>query len=222
MTFYKPKSLLLIICLVFATSSGISQTKTFDPTGALSIDLGIPAQGKNYAFGHVMEGLFNGGVGYQYNVYQGLTLGVGMKYSFFLINSFAINNADWGGGLHLPAVSFKLGYEKFTTERISLNASVRMGYSFMISANDSCRTSLGGPYVQQTMFVEPQLEVVLLTDKSSSDGFSMVLGYNMYFQDFGPEFLCMDKFPGLEPEDSEGITRFLSIGFGYRYYMGRK
>ena len=216
------KKILIIAGLSFLTTSLFSQTKTFEPKGSISIDLGIPTKGKNIAFGNVMEGLFNGGVSYQYNVYNGLTVGAGAKYSFFIINSFAINNADWGGGLHLPAVHIKLGYEKFTTNRISMTPSIKMGYSYMVSANDSCKTSLGGPYVKGTFFLEPQFEIVLLTDKTSSDGFSLVIGYDMYFQDFGAEFLCMDSFVGLEPEDSQGITRFISIGFGYRYYMGRK
>ena len=196
----------------------------FEPKGSFSVDLGIPAKGQNSSFSRVMEGLFNGGMTYQYNIVGGLTAGVGLKYSYFTINPFALNNVQWGGGLHVPAGYLKLGYERFTTERISFNGSVRFGYSVLMSVhgNDSCAVGTERNLAQPAFFAEPQFEIVLLTDKVSSDGFSLVLGYAFYFDEFGPQYLCMEKFPGLYAEDYEGITRFFSFGFGYRYYMGRK
>ncbi|MEZ4923373.1 MAG: hypothetical protein R2780_09405 [Crocinitomicaceae bacterium] len=214
------KYLLLIVS--FLSLHGYAQDKVFQPSGSLSVDVGIPAQGKNIAFGRVMNGLFNGGINYQYNVFGGLTLGVGVKHSFFVINSFALNNAEWGGGLHAPSVYGKVGYERFISERFSFSTSIRTGYTMMISYNDSCQANLGGPYTEGAFFMEPQVELLLLTDKNSSDGFSLVLGYNFIFTDFGPRYLAIDHIPHLVTSDYVGITRFLSIGFGYRYYMGRK
>jgi hypothetical protein len=212
----------LVLLLILVSNVGFSQEKVFQPTGSLSIDVGIPAQGKNESFGRVMNGLFNGGVNYQYNVLGGLTVGAGMKYSFFIINTFALNNSNWGGELHIPSVYGKVGYERFTTERFSVTPSFRFGYSVLLSANDSCKASLGGPYTESSFFAEPQIELLLLTDKGSSDGFSLVVGYNFVFSEFGPRYLCLDNIPNLFPEDYVGITRYFSIGFGYRYYMGRK
>lgn len=205
------------MCLV----SGFGQTKIFEPTGSFSIDVGIPAQGKNESFGRVMNGLFNGGATYQYNVYKGLTVGVGLKYSYFIINTFALNNVNWRGGLHIPAAFGKIGYEKFITERFSLNFSARMGYAMMISGNDTCKKVMDQPYTEGTFFIEPQMELLFTTDKNAPSGFSLVLGYNMLMSNFGPQYLCMESIPNLFPEDYVGITRFLSIGFGFRYYMGR-
>lgn len=211
----------ILLFSILLSLSSAAQEKVFQPTGSLSIDIGIPAQGKNESFGRVMNGLFNGGLNYQYNVFGGLTLGVGAKYSFFVINSFALNNADWGGGLHAPSLYAKVGYERFISDRFSISTSIRTGYTMMISSNDSCKTALGGPYTESTYFMEPQLELLLLTDKNASGGFSLMLGYNMIFSEFGPRYLCMDNIPNLVEEDYQGITRFLSIGFAYRYYMGR-
>lgn len=209
------------ILLLGATNSH-AQEKTFQPTGSISIDMGIPAKGKNVSFGNVMNGLFNGGITYQYNVFGGLTLGIGAKYSFFVINPFALNNANWGGGLHVPSVHAKLGYERFITERFSLNVGMRAGYSMMVSANDSCKAHNNGPYTESTFFLEPQIELLLLTSKNASGGFSFVLGYDFLFTEFGPRYLCIQNIPNSVEEHYQGITRFLSIGFGYRYYMGRK
>lgn len=213
--------LLLIICSFFVSSISFSQTQTFSPKGSISIDMGVPAKPKNQAFERTMEGLFNGGIDYRYNLYKGLTLGVGLKYSFFTINSFAFNNNAITGGYQMPAAFLHLGYEKFTTERVSLGASIRGGYSYLMSFNDSCKTKHGGQHISSAFFLEPQVEMVMLTDKVSEHGFSMVIGYNIYFNEFSNEELCVDVVPTVTPESYEGLTRFLSIGFGYRYYLGR-
>jgi hypothetical protein len=213
---------LVVIGIILLSCSTYAQVKVDQPEGSFSVDIGIPGQGKNESFKRVMNGLFNGGLTYQYNIFNGLTLGVGAKYSFMIINSFALNNANWGGGLHMPSAYGKIGYERFITDRFSLSLSARMGYTHVISSNDSCRAELGGPYQESAFFVEPQMELLLLTDKNSEDGFSFVLGYNMVLSEFGPQYLCLDKIPNLIEEDYQGITRFLSVGFGYRYYMGRK
>ena len=215
----KTLSLLLFLLSIQLT---LGQSKVYEPEGSWSIDVGIPAQGQNESFGRVMNGLFNGGFNYQYNVYNGLSIGAGAKYSFFVINPFALNNAEWGGGLHAPALSGKVGFEKFITERFSVNASVRLGYAMMISSNDSCKAKLNGPFTEGTFFMEPQIELLFLTDKAAATGFSLVVGYNFLFTEFGPRYLCLDKIPNLFEEDYQGITRFISFGFGYRYYMGRK
>ena len=218
-----PKIFITGLAIFFCISSATGQNY-YEPKLSFSVDLGIPTKGKNYSFSKVMEGLFNGGITMQYNIIGGLTAGLGVKYSYFSINSYVLNNAQWGGGMHFPAGYFKLGYEKFTTERISFNISARAGYSvlFAIHGNDSCAIDHDKTIYEPAFFIEPQVEILMLTDKVSSDGFSLVLGYPIYFNEFGPRYLCMEKFTSFNPEDSQGITRFFSFGFGYRYYFGRK
>jgi hypothetical protein len=92
-----------------------------------------------------------------------------------------------------------------------------------MSFNDSCKVQNdGGMHLAESFFVEPQVEMVMLTDKVSEHGFSMVLGYSFYFHEFGPDDLCGATVSAIVPENYEGITRYFSIGFGYRYYMGRR
>jgi hypothetical protein len=213
------RSLLLALVLSAGTIS-FAQDETFSPKGALSVDVGIPTLAENYGFRRTMTGLFNGGIGYQYNLFKGITLGAGAKFSFFTINPSAVQ-ADWKGGVYIPAPYARLGYEKFTTERVSFAAWCKVGYAAMMALSDSCKAIKGGPFVQGTFFFEPQVEITLLTGKGSPDGFSLIIGYDFYFNEFRPEYLCVDGITGLSAPDYEGITRFLSIGFGYRYYMGR-
>lgn len=201
--------------------SGNTQTSTFSPKGSFSINLGVPAKPHNKAFERTMEGLLNGGIDYRYNIYKGFTMGLGFKYSFFTLNSFAFNNNTITGGYQMPGAYIMLGYEKFTTDRVSFTGSIRGGYSYMMSFNDSCRAILGGQAIAQSYFVEPQVEMVMLTDKTSSHGFSMFVGYAIYFHEFGRADLCMDEVSTLAPEDYEGYMRYFSIGLGYRNYFGR-
>lgn len=209
----------LFICFVF---NAHSQSKVFSPKGSFSLDMGVPAKPQNPAFEHTMEGLLNAGIDFRYNVFKGITVGAGLKYTFFTLNSFAFPNTAISGGMQSPGAYIILGYEKFTTERISFTASVRGGYSLLMNFNDSCRVNLGKQHISESFFVEPQVEMIMLTSKVSEHAFSMVLGYSFYFHEFTNEDLCMKKIPSILDEDYEGITRYFSIGFGYRYYLGRR
>jgi hypothetical protein len=212
--------IITILCLFYTSNIAFTQGVNIPPKGSLTVDIAIPTNEKNRAFDHVLEGLFNGGVGYQYNLHKGLTIGAGVKYSFFINNRFALNQTVGLGAIHIPAVYAKVAYEKFTTDRFSFNFGVRGGYSTMIMVNDSNTFNIDGPYLEKAFFIEPQLELLITADKGEPNGVSFVLGYSVYFSEFNPEFLSVDKFLGLLPEDSVGFTRFLSLGFGFRHYFG--
>lgn len=201
--------------------SVFSQSDIFQPKSSFGVDLQVPTKNRNPAFAKTMVGLLNGGVDYRYNVFKGITVGIGAKYSYFAIQTFAFNNAEIGGGYQIPGGYLRVGYERFTSDRVAINASVRGGYAAMVSMNDSCRVNNGGPFVETSFFVEPQIELLLLAERSSEHGFSAILGYSFYMHEFSKKELCMDEVPNLNAESYEGITRFLNIGFGYRYYLGR-
>lgn len=210
----------LALSMLCLSKVSFSQNMNIQPKGSLTVDIGIPTNQANMAFDNLLEGLFNGGIGYQHNIYEGLTIGGGLKYSFFINDRFALNQTAGPGAMHIPAIFAKVGYEKFTTDRFSFNFGVRGGYSSMIMVNDSNTVNLGGPYIKESFFVEPQLELLLTSSKGEPDGFSLVLGYAFYFSEFNSKFISRNKFVGLEPEDSNGLTRFFSLGFGYRHYFG--
>lgn len=212
--------ILTVLCLLYSSNSSFAQSANIPQEGSLTVDIGIPTNEQNRAFDNVLEGLFNGGIGYQYNIHKGLTIGAGVKYSFFINDRFALNQTAGPGAMHIPAVYAKVGYERFTTDRFSFNFGLRGGYSSMIMVNDSNTVNLGGPYIHQSFFVEPQLELLITSDKGEPNGFSLVLGYAIYFSEFNPDFISRDKFLGLLPEDNIGFTRFFSLGFGFRHYFG--
>jgi len=212
--------ILSVFYLLYSGTISFSQSMSIEPKGSLTVDIGIPTNERNKAFDNVLEGLFNGGIGYQHNLHKGFTIGGGVKYSFFVNNRFALNQTAGPGAMHIPAVYAKIGYEKFTTDRFSFNFGVRGGYSSMIMVNDSNTVYIGGPYTKEAFFVEPQLELLMTSEKGEPNGFSLVFGYAFYFSEFNPKFISRDTFLGLLPEDHTGLTRFFSLGFGFRHYFG--
>ncbi len=198
-----------------------SMCQSFDPTGSLYVETTIPTNEKNLAFASTMEGLFHGGVGYQYAIWNGLTIGGGVNYSFFKINQFSLNQTIGRGGMHIPGLHLKVGIEKFTTDRVSFYAGVRGGISSIMVVNDSCEVKLGGPFQVFSPFIQGQFEINVLTDQTSSDAFNINLGYSIYFREYDETYLCRENLTGLIPESTEGLIRFFNFGFGYKYYFGR-
>ncbi|MDX1350190.1 MAG: hypothetical protein R3279_08085 [Putridiphycobacter sp.] len=210
-----------VILLVFGLFISAQTTaQTVSQKGSLFVDVTIPTNEQNRAFSRTMEGMFNGAIGYQYNVFKGLTIGAGAKYSFFVNNRIEFGGTMGGGGTHIPGGFLKIGYEKFTTDRISLYAGIKGGYANIMVYNDSCAAKLNGPFQKPTFFLEPQLEVNILTEIGAPSAFNMIVSYGWNFQEFTSDFICRSSFPGFIEEFSEGYIRYLSIGFGYKHYFG--
>ena len=191
----------------------------FEPKGVIAVDISIPTNERNVAFERTMEGLFHGGIGYQHSVWKGFAVGAGVNYSFFKANQFSLKQTIGRGGLHLPGVHLKLGYEKFTTDRFSFYGGVRGGLASAIVVNDSCKLNTGKSFQALSPFLELQFEITVLTEQNSPDGFNINLGYSFYFNEYNASYLCRHQLPGIIDEDTNGILRFLSFGFGYRFYF---
>ncbi len=213
---------ILLIFGIFWLSTNFLFAQSLTPKGSLYVDVTIPTNERNRAFEQTMEGLFHGSIGYQRNVYKGLTIGAGVNYTYFTMNRFAFNSTIGTGGAHLPAVHLKLGYEKFTTDRVSLYGGLKVGYGDFIAMSDSCLLNGGNGRTQHpSLFIAPQIEVNFLTELGSSDAFNAIIGYSIYFQEYNASYLCRESFPGFIPEYSQGLLRFLNFGFGYKYYFAK-
>ena len=210
------------IFLLFASFlPAIVMAQTMDQKGSLFVDVTIPTNERNISFNRTMEGLFHGGIGYQHNVYNGFTIGVGVNYSYFVMNRVEFSSTIGEGGTHLPTGYLKLGYEKFTTDRVSLYAGLKAGYSNVMIFSDSCSIKLDGPFQQGAVYLSPQVEINVLTEINSPSAFSMILGYSWFFHEYTPSSICWSTFPGYLEEHSQGYLRFLNFGFGYKHYFGK-
>jgi len=204
---------------LFFCNTLVIHAQYFNPKGVLAIDLSIPTNERNLALRNTMEGLVHTGIAYQYNVWKGMTIGGGVNYSFFKADHFALQSSMGRGGMHMPAGHLKLGYEKFTTERFAMYGGLRGGYSAIVVVNDSCTAMMDQPFQTYAPFLELQFEITMLTESNGQDGFNIGLGYSFYFETYNRDFLCREDLPTILDEHTQGIIRFLSIGFGYKYFF---
>ncbi|MFK8037628.1 MAG: hypothetical protein AB8B74_05010 [Crocinitomicaceae bacterium] len=194
--------------------------QSVNPKGSLFVDVTIPTNERNRAFDRTMEGLFHGGIGYQYNVFKGLTVGAGASYSFFVTNRVEFNSTIGTGGTHLAGGHVRLGFERFTTDRVSIYSGVKAGFANIIVFSDSNTVKLNGPFQVGSFFLSPQIEVNVLTETGSPSAFSFIVGYSWYFKEYNASFMSRQFFPGYIDELSQGYIRFLNLGFGYKHYFG--
>jgi len=212
------QKILLVIIVLY---SGQLKSQVVNLKGSFFCDVTIPTNERNKAFNQTMEGLFNGAIGYQHNVFRGLTIGAGAKYSYFVSDRVAFSGAIGTGGTHIPGGFLKIGYEKYTTDRVSLYGGVKVGYANVMVVNDSCSALLGGPFQKGSLFIEPQIEINILTELGSPSAFNMIVSYAINFQEYTPDYLCRSNIPGLVDSFSVGYIRYLSIGFGFKHYFGK-
>jgi hypothetical protein len=212
----------ILLFLFGKMNASCAQVNTFQPKGSFTLNIGIPTSERNVAFRIIMEGLLKGGLGYQYNIYKGLTIGGGAKYSFFINNQFALNKTAGRGSLHIPALYLKVAYEKFTSDRFLFNFGVNFGYANFLAVNDSTKSVLGKAYQESSFFIQPELEFLMNTKKNSPNGFSLIFGYDYYFTNYGPRFLARKDFADLPQKDSAGLISFFNFALGYRYFFGVK
>lgn len=215
------KPVYLSLFFIISTSCLLAQERFKQASGSIKFDLGLPNTVANYAFDRIHNGLGDAAVYYQKNVLNGLTLGGGLRYSYFMIDQFSVSNPITGG-LHFPAGFLKVGYEKFTTDRFAYEWSLNSGYMMAISSNDSTKANLGEPFIDGGVFIQPKLGMYLVAEESSA--FSLMVSYTWFLPNYRPDYHAQESFPGtgMKPEDWAGVTQFFSVGFGYSYYFGRK
>ena len=218
------KKLIFSLLLLFILSGVYSQRKVQQSKGSFKMDLCLPNTVANYAFNRIYNGLVDVTAYYQYNVFNGLTVGGGLRYAYFMIDQFYVSNPKdkIEGGLHMPSAFLKVGYEKFTTDRFAYEWSLNSGYTYAVSTNDSTKAILGKPFVDQDIFIQPKLGMYLIAEENTA--FSLILSYTWFLNNFRPEYHAQDGFSGtgMKPSDWAGVTQFFSVGFGYSYYFGRK
>jgi hypothetical protein len=207
----------LLWCAFFLISFGNLYAQDFQPKGSLKIDVAIPVVLQNKALKKTQQGLLNLGVSYQH-AFKGFVIGGGARYNYFNLNEFALQER-MQGGLHQVGGFAKLGYERFLTDRLSIDVGVRGGYLQMFSKSTYNDSIIGGSYKAGTWFIEPVAHVSYLASESSA--FFFQIAYNIQLFNYGPEFLSVSEIPPYTDADNSKDTQFITFGFGYSYFFGR-
>ena len=208
------KFLFTIFILVFTT---VSYAQKFQPKGSLKIDVSIPIVLQNKALKKTQQGLLNYGMYYQH-AFKGFTVGGGVRYNYFNVNEFSLVERI-RGGLHQVGGFGKIGYERFVTDRVSIDVGVRGGYLQMFSKNTYTDSLIGKAFQKSTWFVEPTFHLSYLANESSA--FFFHIGYNIQFFHYTPDFMGLQEIPPFTAADNAKNAQYITIGFGYSYFFGR-
>ncbi|RFC53726.1 hypothetical protein [Brumimicrobium aurantiacum] len=189
----------------------------FSPKNSFKVEIGLPNNASNYAFRQLMQGLVVITPSYQHTFDNTLTIGAGLRYSFFNVNEFK-NNIDMTGGVHIAGAFAKIGQEKFYGN-FGVDYGVRVGYASNVFATNTNDEANGGPRTSEGVFVEPTLGLSLMANEKTS--FRLALGFAVHDFKFTPEDVSVESFSGISNDQLKNNTSYFTIGFGYSYYFGK-
>lgn len=190
------------------------------PKHSLTIELGLPIGIANKGFNGFLQGMVNFSPYYHYNFKNNISVGVGANYNFFWINHVLSPDKDNVGSIHAIGAFVECGYEKFHTDRIGTDFSIKTGYSKLNFYSVNNRESGVETPTKNILFIEPNFSFIISADESSS--FRWNLGYAFQNYKFDPTYLGFPDTKEYHTSDYNKSTQFLSFGFGYTYYFNQR
>lgn len=211
------RKILLGLLLVSFVSTSHAQTD-FEPNGSFNLDIGLPNNITNYAFRELMQGLAMVTPSYQYAFNNSLAIGGGLRYGFFSINEFK-NNIGLKGGLHQVGAFAKIGQEKYYGN-FGLDYGLRVGYTMNFFDTNKNKEELGKALSDGCLLFEPTIGIGLRSGENSA--FRLIVAYAIQPFNFRPELVGVEQFSGMGEDKTKNLTSYLTVGFGYSYYFGKK
>ena len=187
------------------------------PKQSFTVELGMPVTFANKGFKGFLQGMLNISPYYHYNFQNNISLGVGVNYNFFWINHVLAPDPNNVGAIHSMGGFFELGYEKFYTDRVGVDFSLKSGIS-QINYYSTNNRALGlGTPKQNVAFVEPTFSLIVTANESTS--YRWIIGYVVQNYKFDPTKLGFSDAKEYHTSDYNKLTQFLSFGFGFTYYF---
>lgn len=206
--------LILGVVYVRAQSDG-----DYQPKHTYNIELGLPVATSNEPFKDIMQGLVTANTYYQYSFPFHLNVGLGIKYSYFTVNEFAISEPVFGG-IHSGGAYGKIGWDKFYGDVFSTDFGIKIGQMEHFITTDVNKANGVDPVRFSRVFVEPVLSFILKADRRNSYRFNV--GYTFYGFPFRPVDIGLESNGDYEPDVLEKSSQFFFVGFGYTLYIGEK
>ena len=228
---FKLWKIYFLIMIYFLSMHSLSAQK-IDPDDSFTFELCLPNAMANKPFREIMQGVVSASPYYQYTLKNSLSFGIGVNYSYYAINQFRVTQKIIGG-MHQGAAFFKLGHEKFWTERLGTDLGVKIGYAEQFILSDLLKSQDITYRRIQGIFVEPTVSFVITSDVNSS--YRFVVGFPFYNFKFQPWTIGEGSWvystsssddtntPGVyEESTTRSNARSFTVGFGYTYYFNGK
>jgi hypothetical protein len=184
-----------------------------------NVELGLPAATSNEVFRDIMQGLVSVSTYGQYSFPFHLNVGVGVKYSYFAINEFAVPSPVHGG-IHTGGAFVKVGYGKFHNDRFATDFGVKVGYTENFINSDKNKALGVNPVRFNSPIVEPTIGLILTANERNS--YRLNLGYAIQGYGFKPMSIGLESNSAFDENKFNNLTQYFFIGFGYTYYFGVK
>ena len=195
------------------------RAQAIDPDDSFTFELSLPNAMGNKPFQLIMQGLVHANLHYQYALSSGLYAGAGVHYSYFAINEFRVPTKVYGG-IHSGAAFLKMGHEKFWSERFGTDIGLRVGAVRSYVVSDQLTAQGITAKEVNSFYIEPNVSLILSSDVNQS--FRLSIGLPIYGYSFKPQLIGLESDFGYGPEEYLKNSTFLSVGFGYTYYLNGK
>jgi hypothetical protein len=146
-------------------------------------------------------------------------MGLGVRYSLFTINEFAVNEEN-NGQIHTGAAFFKIGHDQFHTDRFATDFGVKIGYSLNYANTDLNKASGINPISFDAVLIEPTLGLILSADERNS--YRWNVGYCIQGYGFRPSTIGLSSNSTYDVSKFNKLTNYFVVGFGYTHYFRNK
>jgi hypothetical protein len=187
------------------------------PKHSFTMELGMPVGFNNKGFKGFLQGMVNFSPYYHYNFKNNVSVGLGANYNFFWINHVLSPDKDNVGAIHSIGGFLELGHEKFYTDRVGTDFSIKAGYSQLNYYSTNNRALGLGTPKQNVAFIEPTFSLIVTADEFTS--YRWIVGYVFQNYKFDPTKLGFADSKEYHTDDYSKLTQFLSFGFGFTYYF---
>lgn len=175
----------------------------------------LPIVVGNKAFQDIMKGVIDVDINGQYPLKSGLAFGLGGKVNYFEANDNALTPYITKGSALGWSIYAKAGWEKMLGENTFADMGLNIGFTNMGYDSRQCE----GTQKTSGFYLEPKASLYIFA--TGQLAFGLLLGYQLQFQSFGQEQLCLDELPRHTPEDAEGNLGFITIGLGFSAGLAR-
>jgi len=213
------KIIIFSLFFCFVQRTHISFAQEIKPDDSFTFELCLPNSMVNKPFQLIMQGLVHANLHYQYAFKSGYYLGAGVHYSYFAINEFRVPTKVYGG-IHSGSGFLKTGYEKFWSERFGTDIGIRAGQVMSFAVSDALISQGISSNRVTSFYLEPNIGLILTSDVNQS--FRLSIGLPIYGYTFNPQLIGLEGDFGYGPEEFVKNSSYLSVGFGYTYYLNGK
>lgn len=174
----------------------------------------LPNGTSNFAFKKLMGGVSDVGLSLNFPIGERFHAGVVLEHTYFTFDDLSIPERT-NATMQMPGASVTVGYTVPSSEKLNIEFAMNVGYSYMLTASETCLDSTGSKYhVQNGLHLRPNVGFYLITNEYLS--FGLTLSYSVYMSEFSPANICVPEFSGYQNSDYSGNYQMFAIGFGFR------